>query len=56
MEMNDFDIILRQDLLKGNRAIVFPFYDEVVMVGRYKIGFFPAIGKGGKLRCSMFLH
>jgi len=56
MEMNDFDIILGQDLLKGNRAIVVPFYDEVVMVGRYKIGLFPVIGKGGKLRCSMFLH
>jgi len=34
MDMNEFDIILGQDLLKGNRAIVVPFYDEVVLVGQ----------------------
>eukprot|EP00253_Pinus_taeda_P026665 PITA_26665 len=34
MEMNDFDIILGQDFLKGNKAIVVPFCDEVVLVGQ----------------------
>ena len=34
MEMNDFDVILGQDFLKGNKAIVVPFYDEVVLVGQ----------------------
>jgi len=34
MEMNDFDVILGQDFLKGNKAIVVPFCDEVVLVGQ----------------------
>jgi len=34
MEMNDFDMILGQDFLKGNKAIVVPFCDEVVLVGQ----------------------
>lgn len=34
MEMNDFNVILGQDFLKGNKAIVFPFCDEVVLVGQ----------------------
>jgi len=34
MEMNNFDMILGQDFLKGNRAIVVPFCDEVVLVGQ----------------------
>ena len=33
MEMNDFDMLLGQDFLKGNKAIVVPFCDEVVLVG-----------------------
>lgn len=33
MEMNDFDMILGQDFLKGSKAIVVPFYDEVLLVG-----------------------
>lgn len=32
MEMNDFDMILGHDFLKGNKAIVVPFCDEVVLV------------------------
>lgn len=34
MEMNDFEMILRQDFLNGNKVIVVPFYDEVVLVGQ----------------------
>ena len=34
MEMNKFDMILRQDFLKGNKVIVVPFCDEVVLVGQ----------------------
>ena len=34
MEMNDFAMILGQDFLKGNKAIVVPFCDEVVLVGQ----------------------
>ena len=33
MQMNDFDMILGQDFLKGNKAIVVPFCNEVVLVG-----------------------
>ena len=33
MEMDDFDMILGEDFLKGNKAIVVPFCDEVVLVG-----------------------
>ena len=34
MEMNDFDVILGKDFFEGNRAIVVPFCDEVVLVGQ----------------------
>ena len=34
MEMNNFDMILGQDFLNGNKAIVVPFCDEVVLVGQ----------------------
>ncbi len=39
MEMNDFDMTLGQDF--GNRAIVVPFCDEVVLVGQSQTWTFP---------------
>ena len=41
MEMNNFDMILGQDFLKGNKAIVVPFCDEVVLVGKSQNLTFP---------------
>ena len=34
MEIKDFDMILGQDFLKGNKVIVVPLCDEVVLVGQ----------------------
>lgn len=33
MEMNEFNMILGQDFLKGNKEIFVRFYDEVLLVG-----------------------
>jgi len=33
MEMNDFDVIFRQDFLKGNRAVIVPSCDKVMLIG-----------------------
>ena len=33
MEMNDFDVILGQDFLKGNREVIVPFCNEVMLIG-----------------------
>jgi len=41
MEMNNFDMILRQDFLKGNKAIVVPFCEEIVLVGQSQTWTFP---------------
>eukprot|EP00253_Pinus_taeda_P008914 PITA_08914 len=39
MEMNEFDVILGQDFLKGNKAIVVPFCDEESDVETYVVMF-----------------
>jgi len=41
MEMNGFDMIPGEDFLKGNKAIVVPFCDEVVLVGQSQTWTFP---------------
>ena len=33
MEMNDFDMILGQDFLKGNKEIIGLFCDEMMLIG-----------------------
>jgi len=34
MEMNDFDMILGQDFLNGNKTIIAPFCNEVMLIGK----------------------
>lgn len=45
MEMSDFDMILGQDFLKGNKAIVVPFCDEVILVGQTQAWTLPTHGQ-----------
>lgn len=50
MEMNDFNMILRQDFLKGNKAIFFPFCDDVVLVGHTQNWTLPTHRQRGEVK------
>jgi len=42
MEMNDFDMILEANFLKGNKAIVVPFCDEIMWIRDTQMWTFPS--------------
>ena len=56
IEMNDFDMILGQDFLNGNKAIVVPFCDEVLLVGQSQSWTLPTHRQRWEFKVSMFLH
>ena len=41
MKMKKFDMILRQDIFKGNKAIFVPFCDEIMLIGDTQMWNFP---------------
>jgi len=53
MEMNDFDMILGQDFLKGNKVIVVPFCDEVLIVGQNRTWALPTHRQRSRSRIQM---
>jgi len=41
MEMNDIDMILGLDFLKGNKEIIVPFCDKIMFIGGSQTWTFP---------------
>ena len=56
MEMNDFEILMEEEFLKGNKVVITPFYDEIELFrDSWTWNYLPTSSVGNS-RCNMIMH